>query len=104
FPKEIMAQLCERAALPGILGNCHASGTEIISELGDEHIRSGKPICYTSADSVFQVAAYEQEQVPVLVLGWNPSREIGSRSSFSDVGASVAAHLNIPAVSNGRAF
>jgi phosphopentomutase len=42
--------------------------------------------------------------VPVLVLGGNPSREIGSRSSFSDVGASVAAHLNIPAVSNGRAF
>jgi phosphopentomutase len=278
FPKEIMAQLCERAALPGILGNCHASGTEIISELGDEHIQSGKPICYTSADSVFQVAAHEQEfglerlytvceiarellepfnigrviarpfrgshsdyvrthnrrdysvppladtildlataacrdvvtigkiddifahrgtgrvlkgdgndalfnrtleglgalsdggllfanfidfdstyghrrdvtgyagaleafdrrlsellsrlksddllivtadhgcdptwkgtdhtreQVPVLVLGGNPSREIGSRSSFSDVGASVAAHLNIPAVSNGRAF
>jgi phosphopentomutase len=278
FPKEVVAQLCERAALPDILGNCHASGTEIISELGDEHIRSGKPICYTSADSVFQVAAHEQEfglerlytvceiarellepfnigrviarpfrgshsdyvrthnrrdysvpppadtildlataacrdvvasgkiddifahrgtgrvlkgdgndalfnrtleglgalsdggllfanfidfdstyghrrdvtgyagaleafdrrlsellsrlkpddllivtadhgcdptwkgtdhtreQVPVLVLGGNPSREIGSRSSFSDVGASVAAHLNIPAVSNGRAF
>jgi phosphopentomutase len=278
FPKDVVAQLCERAALPGILGNRHASGTEIISQLGDEHTLSGKPICYTSADSVFQVAAHEQEfglgrlytvceiarellepfnigrviarpfrgshsgyvrthnrrdysvpppadtildlataacrdvvtigkiddifahrgtgrvlkgdgndalfnrtleglgalsdggllfanfidfdstyghrrdvtgyagaleafdrrlsellsrlkpddllivtadhgcdptwkgtdhtreQVPVLVLGGNPSREIGSRSSFSDVGASVAAHLNIAAVSNGRAF
>src|SRR3977135_2539951 len=41
--------------------NCHASGTEIISRLGDEHVRSGKPICYTSADSVFQIAAHEQE-------------------------------------------
>ena len=61
FPKDVVAQLCERAALPGILGNCHASGTEIISQLGDEHTLSGKPICYTSADSVFQVAAHEQE-------------------------------------------
>jgi len=53
--------LCERARLPGILGNCHASGTEIIARYGDEHIRSAKPICYTSADSVFQIAADEQE-------------------------------------------
>jgi phosphopentomutase len=61
FSDEIVAQLCERARLQGILGNCHASGTEIISLYGDEHIRSGKPICYTSADSVFQIAAHEQE-------------------------------------------
>jgi phosphopentomutase len=61
FPKELIAHLCERAALPGILGNCHASGTEIIARLGDDHIRSGKPICYTSADSVFQIAAHEDE-------------------------------------------
>ena len=61
FPDEIVARLCERAGLPGILGNCHASGTEIIARLGDDHIRSGKPICYTSADSVFQIAAHEQE-------------------------------------------
>ena len=61
FPDEITTPLCERARLPGILGNCHASGTEIISQLGHEHIRSGKPICYTSADSVFQIAAHEQE-------------------------------------------
>ena len=61
FPDEIVSRLCKRAGLPGILGNCHASGTEIIARYGDEHIRSGKPICYTSADSVFQIAAHEQE-------------------------------------------
>ena len=61
FPDDVVTRLCERAKLPDILGNCHASGTEIISRLGDEHIRSGKPICYTSADSVFQIAAHEQE-------------------------------------------
>jgi len=43
-----------------VLGNCHASGTEIIAELGDEHVASGKPIVYTSADSVFQIAAHEE--------------------------------------------
>jgi len=51
--------LIKRARLPGILGNCHASGTEIIRRLGAEHIQSGRPICYTSADSVFQIAAHE---------------------------------------------
>jgi phosphopentomutase len=61
FPTEVITQLCARAHLPGILGNCHASGTEIIARLGNEHLSSGKPICYTSADSVFQVAAHEQE-------------------------------------------
>ena len=61
FPDEIVNELCERAGIPGILGNCHASGTEIISRLGQAHVSSGKPICYTSADSVFQIAAHEQE-------------------------------------------
>jgi phosphopentomutase len=61
FPDEIVAGLCRRAGLPGILANCHASGTEIISRYGDEHMRCGKPICYTSADSVFQIAAHEQQ-------------------------------------------
>jgi phosphopentomutase len=59
FPPELTAALCARADLPGILGNCHASGTAIIAELGEEHLRTGKPICYTSADSVFQIAAHE---------------------------------------------
>ena len=60
FPPELLEQLIERADLPGVLGNCHASGTTIIAELGDEHVRTGKPIVYTSADSVFQVACHEE--------------------------------------------
>jgi phosphopentomutase len=59
FPAELTAAIIREARLPGILGDCHASGTEIITRYGEEHIRSGKPICYTSADSVFQVAAHE---------------------------------------------
>jgi phosphopentomutase len=50
----------ERGELPGVLGNCHASGTVILAELGEEHIRTGKPIVYSSSDSVFQIAAHEQ--------------------------------------------
>lgn len=60
FPESLIESLCERAHLDGILGNKHASGTRIIEELGDEHVRTGKPICYTSADSVFQIAAHEE--------------------------------------------
>jgi len=59
FPEALIERLVARCDLPGILGNCHASGTEIIAALGEEHIRTGKPICYTSADSVFQIAAHE---------------------------------------------
>ena len=60
FPPELIAQLIEKSGIPGILGNKHASGTTIIAELGEESIRTGKPICYTSIDSVFQIAAHEQ--------------------------------------------
>jgi phosphopentomutase len=60
FPPDLVDALCRRADLPGILGDRHASGTQIIAELADEHIRTGKPICYTSADSVFQIAAHEE--------------------------------------------
>ncbi len=59
FPPALIRDLCERGGLPGTLGNCHASGTEIIAELGSEHMLTGAPICYTSADSVFQIAAHE---------------------------------------------
>jgi phosphopentomutase len=59
FPKALTDALIAEAKLPGILGNKHASGMPIIHELGPEHIRTGKPICYTSADSVFQIAAHE---------------------------------------------
>lgn len=60
FPPELLDELIEQAELPGVLGNCHASGTTIIAELGDEHVASGKPIVYTSADSVFQIACHEE--------------------------------------------
>ncbi|MGV8922520.1 MAG: phosphopentomutase [Thermomonas sp.] len=59
FPVELLDALVLRAQLPGVLGNCRASGTTIIAELGQAHIRSGKPIVYTSADSVLQIAAHE---------------------------------------------
>ena len=59
FPEELIEAVIEKGELPGILGNRHASGTTIIEELGEEHIATGKPICYTSADSVFQIAAHE---------------------------------------------
>ena len=55
-----MARVCALAGTEGILGNCHASGVPIIEALGEEHIRTDWPICYTSADSVFQIAAHEQ--------------------------------------------
>lgn len=60
FPQELTDQLQELGKLPGFLGNCHASGTTIINELGDEHVATGKPILYTSADSVLQIAAHEE--------------------------------------------
>ncbi len=59
FPAELIQKICAEAHLPGILGNKAASGTVIIEELGEAHIQTGKPICYTSADSVFQIAAHE---------------------------------------------
>jgi phosphopentomutase len=60
FPPEIIERFISETGVPGILGNIPASGTEIIKELGAEHVRTGKPIVYTSADSVFQIAAHEQ--------------------------------------------
>ncbi|MBP5403959.1 MAG: phosphopentomutase [Elusimicrobiaceae bacterium] len=60
FPADLIEKICKEANLPGILGNKAASGTTIIEELGEQHIKTGKPICYTSADSVFQIAAHEK--------------------------------------------
>ncbi len=60
FPAELIAKICERANIEGILGNKAASGTEIIKELGEEHIKTGKPIFYTSVDSCLQIAAHEK--------------------------------------------
>jgi len=60
FPTSLLDQINQETGFEGILGNCHASGTEILKRLGQEHIKSGLPICYTSADSVFQIAAHEE--------------------------------------------
>jgi phosphopentomutase len=67
FPPEILEPWLKETGAPGVLGNCAASGTEIVARLGEEHQRTGKPIVYTSADSVFQVACHE-ETVPLETL------------------------------------
>jgi phosphopentomutase len=67
FPPEIVEPFVRETGAPGVLGNKAASGTQIIEELGAAHQRTGKPIVYTSADSVFQVAAHE-ETVPLETL------------------------------------
>ena len=59
FDKQLVDQICDLGKIDGILGNCHASGTQIIEEFGALHMQVGFPICYTSADSVFQIAAHE---------------------------------------------
>jgi phosphopentomutase len=60
FSAELITEINQATGYDGMLGNCHASGTTIIAELGEESIKTGFPICYTSADSVFQVAAHEE--------------------------------------------
>lgn len=64
FPDRIIDRFVAEANVPGVLGNIPASGTEIIKQLGEEHVATGKPIVYTSADSVFQIAAHE-EIIPI---------------------------------------
>ena len=60
FPPDLIAALRQAGELDGVLGNRHASGTLIVDDLGEESLRTGRPICYTSADSVFQIAAHEE--------------------------------------------
>jgi phosphopentomutase len=60
FPAELTEKLQAITGVPGFLGNCHASGTEIINKHGDEHVATGKVIIYTSGDSVMQIAAHEE--------------------------------------------
>ena len=64
FPDAVINEFTEKAKVPGVLANTVASGTEIIKRFGEEHIKTGKPIVYTSADSVFQIAAHE-ETIPI---------------------------------------
>ncbi|MFD2179839.1 phosphopentomutase [Veronia pacifica] len=60
FPQELLDRIVARSGIPGYLGNCHASGTQVLDDLGEEHMKTGKPIFYTSADSVFQIACHEE--------------------------------------------
>lgn len=60
FDAELIAQVNALTGSDGILGNCHAPGTAIIEQFGEAHMQTGQPICYTSADSVFQIAAHEE--------------------------------------------
>ena len=64
FPQAVIDEFVKKTDVPGVLGNIAASGTEIIKDLGEQHIKTGKPIVYTSADSVFQIAAHE-EVIPI---------------------------------------
>jgi len=67
FPQTLIDEFISKTGVPGILGNIPASGTEIIKQFGEEHVKTGKPIVYTSADSVFQIAAHE-EVIPLTRL------------------------------------
>lgn len=60
FPKALIDEFIRLANIPGVLGEKHASGTTILDELGEQHMQTGMPIVYTSADSVFQIAAHEK--------------------------------------------
>ncbi|PJG85757.1 phosphopentomutase [Conservatibacter flavescens] len=60
FPADLLERIVQKAGIPGYLGNCHSSGTVILDELGEEHMKTGKPIFYTSVDSVFQIACHEE--------------------------------------------
>jgi phosphopentomutase len=60
FPPQLIDDIVARANIPGLLCLAHASGTQVIEDFGEEHLRTGKPIIYTSADSVIQIAAHEQ--------------------------------------------
>ena len=64
FPEVVIDRFIKETSVPGVLGNIPASGTEIIKVLGEEHVKTKKPIVYTSADSVFQIAAHE-EVIPI---------------------------------------
>jgi phosphopentomutase len=86
FPPELMQEWLRLSGAPGYLGNEPASGTQIIEELGREHLASGWPIVYTSADSVFQIAAHEQ-RVPLETLyRWcEAARTVGKKWGIARV-------------------
>lgn len=74
FPDDFLAELSRRTGV-SFLGNCVASGTEILAQLGDEHVRTGRAILYTSADSVMQIAAHEDPSIFGLARLWQLCEE-----------------------------
>jgi len=86
FPPELMQEWQRKSGAPGALGNKPASGTVILDELGEEHLRTGLPIVYTSADSVFQIAAHEQKVPLETLYSWcEAGREAGKRYGLARV-------------------
>jgi phosphopentomutase len=86
FPQKLVDEWLQQSGAPGLLGNKPASGTVILDELGPEHVRTGKPIVYTSADSVFQIAAHEEVvPLPKLYAWCEAAREVGKRWGLARV-------------------
>ncbi|WP_209424297.1 phosphopentomutase [Pararhodobacter sp. SW119] len=100
FNADLVAQVCGLAGTEGILGNRHAAGIAIMNELGAEHLRTGWPICYTSADSVFQIAAHEEafglDRLYALCAGLAPGlhgRRVGRVIARPFVGSAEAGFI-----------
>jgi phosphopentomutase len=86
FPPDFMQEWLRLSGAPGYLGNKPASGTVILDELGEEHLRTGFPIVYTSADSVFQIAAQEQKVPLDILYAWcEAARSVGKRYGLARV-------------------
>jgi phosphopentomutase len=86
FPEELMQEWLKLSGAPGYLGNTVASGTVILDELGEEHLKTGKPIVYTSADSVFQIAANESIVPLETLYRWcEAARTVGKRYGIARV-------------------
>ena len=86
FPRELMEEWLRLSGAPGYLGNKAASGTVILDDLGEEHLRTGFPIVYTSADSVFQIAAQEQKvPLPKLYRWCEAARTVGEKYGIARV-------------------
>ncbi|HTO97939.1 MAG TPA: phosphopentomutase [Myxococcales bacterium] len=86
FPKELMDRWVRLSGAPGYLGNKTASGTAILDELGEEHLRTGLPIVYTSADSVFQIAAHERKTPLETLYAWcEAARTLGKEYGLARV-------------------
>jgi phosphopentomutase len=86
FPEDLMTQWLRLSGAPGFLGNKPASGTEILDELGAQHLATGFPIVYTSADSVFQIAAHESKVPLATLYAWcEAARTVGKARGIARV-------------------